>query len=489
MEVIPLLDNREYQGYSPPGRLDWPADVERLPNGNTLITDAGYWSGQGSEILEVDLLGNIVWSYDKDLRFAHSAKLIQGEKILIADTTNNRILIVDRDGNIVFSSEEWGDGSGKLSDGSKLFYPNDAHLMTTGHFVITDRNNDRVIVVDELGEIIHSFSGLKHPHNGEVLANGNLLFANSDANMVQELDSKGNVVWSYGDGRSEILNWPRDADRLDNGNTLITDSKNHRVLEVTPGGEIAWLYQMEKRGHIYEADRLSNGNTLISAQQRYQVFEVDKAGNIVWSFRNFYRPQSLPEQLQNGSFETESYTGSKIPAYWFTCDLVSEGGVKFIWDEQVKHSGNRSVGIQYSHHGAVWWNQIVHVKPRTKYRVEVYVKTINLNGLCQIQLSFLDEEGCSLHNVRELPGGKQFSGTNDWTKDISEFQSPDRAKAVEVRLLVTGPGNVWFDDVKFEAVSIPEAEIRETGKKYAEDESQGETESIKKRLSQLGYLG
>jgi hypothetical protein len=109
--------------------------------------------------------------------------------------------------------------------------------------------------------------------------------------------------------------------------------------------------------------------------------------------------------------------------------------------------------------------------------------------LSQIQLSFLDEEGCSLHNVRELPGGKQLSGTNDWTKDISEFQSPESAKAVEVRLLVAGPGNVWFDDVKFEAVSVKEADIRETGKKYADDEPQGETESIKKRLSQLGYLG
>ena len=74
-------DLRNGQAYSPPGRLDWPADVERLPNGNTLITDAGYWSGQGSEILEVDVLGNIVWKYDKDLRFAHSAKLLPNGNI------------------------------------------------------------------------------------------------------------------------------------------------------------------------------------------------------------------------------------------------------------------------------------------------------------------------------------------------------------------------------------------------------------------------
>lgn len=484
-----MIDILDHQGYSPPGRLDWPAGVERLPNGNTLITDAGYWSGQGSEIIEVDLLGNIVWSYNKDLRFAHSAKLIPGGNILVTDTSNNRILLINRDAKIVLSSEEWGDGTGKLSDGSKLFYPNNAHQLPTGHFVITDRNNDRVIVVDKAGKIIRSFTGLKHPHNGKVLVNGNLLFANSDANMVQELDPNGNVIWSYGDGRPEILNWPRDANRLDNGNTLITDSKNHRVLEVTPECEIAWLYQMEKRGHLYEADRLPNGNTLISAQQRYLVFEVDKAGNIVWSFKNFYRPQPLPERLQNGSLEIESYSRSKLPAFWFPCDLVSEGGAEFYWDEKIKHSGNASAGIKYSHHGAVWWSQIVHVKPRIKYRAAASVKTVNLNGFCQIQLSFLDEEGCSLHNVRELPGGSQFSGTNSWTKDIFESQAPESARAVEFRLLVAGPGNVWFDDVQLEAVSTTEAEVRPTGTKHEAEGSQKEETSIKKRLSQLGYLG
>jgi hypothetical protein len=54
-----MKELRNTQAYSPPGRLDWPCDVERLPTGNTLITDAGYWSGQGSEILEVSVLCQI----------------------------------------------------------------------------------------------------------------------------------------------------------------------------------------------------------------------------------------------------------------------------------------------------------------------------------------------------------------------------------------------------------------------------------------------
>ncbi|WP_435359235.1 arylsulfotransferase family protein [Haloarchaeobius sp. DFWS5] len=40
-------------------RLQWPRDGDRLPNGNTLITDSN-----GNRVLEVDQNGNIVWSVD-----------------------------------------------------------------------------------------------------------------------------------------------------------------------------------------------------------------------------------------------------------------------------------------------------------------------------------------------------------------------------------------------------------------------------------------
>jgi outer membrane protein assembly factor BamB len=480
---------RNTQAYSPPGRLDWPTDVERLPNGNTLITDAGYWSGQGSEIIEVDHLGNIVWRYDTGLRFAHSAKLMPNGNILITDTSNNRIIEINRYGQLIFSSDEWSGGSGNLSDGSRLSYPNDAHFMSSGNFVITDRNNNRVVEADRKGKIIKQFKNLKHPHNGEFLSNGNLLFANSDANLVQEVDLTGKIVWSYGNSPLESLNWPRDADRLSNGNTLITDSKNHRVIEVTPENEIVWTYQMDKHGHLYEADRLSNGNTLISVQQRFKVIEVDPAGNIVWSFKNYYRPEPLFSELKNPDFEQEAFPGANSPADWYPCDLVSEGGANFIWDSQIRHSGNHSIGIEYTNPGAVWWQQIVQVKPEQNYRISGYIKTEALDGFSQIQLSFLDEEGCSLHAIRQLPGGKQFQGTNDWTKDVFECRSHQEAKALEIRLMVVGKGKVWFDKFTLEVIAGQEIMKDAVSKDRDEEKKESSDDRIRKRLEQLGYLG
>ena len=100
-----------------PGHLEFPCDVERLPNGNTLITDAGDETGLGSEVIEVDALGNLVWNYSEGLRFAHSAKRLENGNTLISDTSNDRIFEVNNEKEIVFSSDDWDNGSGKLSDG------------------------------------------------------------------------------------------------------------------------------------------------------------------------------------------------------------------------------------------------------------------------------------------------------------------------------------------------------------------------------------
>ena len=96
------------------GILEFPCGVERLENGNTLIADAGDETSQGSEILEVDPRGQIVWRYGNGLVFAHSAKPMADGSLLVTDTTNDRVLAVSRDFRTVFDSNEWSEGSGKL---------------------------------------------------------------------------------------------------------------------------------------------------------------------------------------------------------------------------------------------------------------------------------------------------------------------------------------------------------------------------------------
>lgn len=221
------------------GNLEFPCDVERLDNGHTLITDAGDETGVGSEVIAVNRRGDVVWRFGDGLAFAHCARRLDNGHTLIADTTHDRLVEITPDGEIAWTSDDWGDGDGVLSDGSHLHYPNDVHVLDYGRLLVTDRNNNRAIVVTRDGRVEWGYDrGLSHPHNADPLDNGNVLLVDSDGGRVLEVDPAGEVVWRYEGEGEAALNFPRDADRMGNGNTLITDSRHHRVIEVDPAGEI-----------------------------------------------------------------------------------------------------------------------------------------------------------------------------------------------------------------------------------------------------------
>jgi hypothetical protein len=431
------------------GFLEFPCGVERLPNGNTLIVDAGDESNTGSELLEVDPKGQIVWRHSDDLNFAHSVSLQKNGNYLITDTTNNRIVEIDRENRIAFTSDDWGDGTGKLSDGSHLSYPNDAHETTDGDFLVTDRNGNRCIIVSKEGLVRWEYSyGIKHPHNADLLPNGNVIIADSDQNRVIEVDRDHQVVWSYGDQPGhEALNWPRDADRLPNGNTLICDSKNSRVLEVTTDGQLVWSYGLPYFANLYEADRLSNGNTLISDQQRQRVFEVDSYGNVVWQFRNNVPSYSIYPKLHNGFFKQREESG--LPEGWTLLTRMSEGGGELLWKQDER--GKDFVGLEYRRHGALFLVQRVGVVPGRSYRLggQIRADSISEGAFAAFQVAFRDNFGGLTQDAMAAPKGQMLVGTTDWIHDTVETVVPDSATSAEIRVMITGPGCTWVRGLMF----------------------------------------
>jgi len=422
------------------GIVEFPCDVERLANGNTLITDAGDEAGHGSEIVEVNRDGEIVWRYGEGLRFAHSAARLPDGRTLIADTTNDRIIEVDADGHIVFTSDEWRDGTGRLSDGSHLHYPNDARPLSADRFLVTDRNNDRVIIVTRDGRLLKVWGeGLAHPHAGALLPNGHLLVADSDGNAVVQYDADGRVVWRLADVPPEGFSWPRDADRLENGHTLIVDSKHARVVEVTPTGEVVWTYAADYFANFYDAERLVNGHTLISSQQHQEVIEVNPAGEVVWRFRNYERPTPIQPRLVNGSFREVGSDG--VPLGWILARRFSEGGGELIWTQDPR--GRRVAGLAHDRDGALCLQQTIAVEPGRRYTVDSLVRTAALDGIACVQLAFLDEMNGLLCDVMRVPKGAPFFGDTPWTRDSFEAPAPAEATAADVRLFVTGRGRVF----------------------------------------------
>lgn len=428
------------------GHVEMPLAVERLPNGNTLIADAGDEAGFGSEIVEVDPVGNIVWNYNEGLQFAHSGRRLRNGNTLITDTTNNRLMEVTPDGKIAMNSDDWGKGTGRLSDGSHLHYPNEAFELEDGTFLVTDRNNDRCIQVDRTGHVIWFFNKeLHHPHNANPLPNGNILISDSDGNRTLEINRKKEIVWFYGDGSTETLWWPRGAIRLENGNNVITDSKNHRIIEVSPGGKPVWKFQTEHVDKFYITHATKEGTFLIACTDgHHQVIEVDRAGNIVWLFRNYRRPAPIYARLTNGFFKELEKDG--MPKHWVLATRLSEGGGKLIWDSHNKPYP--CPGLEYDRPGGLFLQQSIAVGPGVSYQIGSEIKTIDVKGTACLHIDFFDSLGGSIYHVMtEMPSGNLFTGTNDWTHDRFEVRVPPRATFGELRFYINDSGKAFIRNI------------------------------------------
>jgi hypothetical protein len=199
---------------------------------------------------------------------------------LIADYSDNRIVEVDERGNIVFQINE-------------VFGAWDAECLDNGNLLITEFSVSRVQEVDRKGRQVWVFEDLKNPYDADRLPNGNTLIADTFGSRVIEVDAKGQIVWKFD---KEIR--PFDCDRLPNGNTLIADVLKDRVIEVSPEGEVVW--EVKGMNNVHDADRLPNGNTLVTLRSKGSVVELDRDGKIVWELGDLSSPSDA-DRLPNGN--------------------------------------------------------------------------------------------------------------------------------------------------------------------------------------------
>lgn len=237
----------QFSGMLGAAELD-PRAVERLPNGDTLIT-----SRDGLGVYQIAPDGSVVWSFtDGDypgLVPFHATRLANGHTLIVS-RMQDTVLEVTPEKTIAWSY-------GIPDDDTKLVDPFTAFRLPDGNTLIADNQACRVIEVSSAGEIVWQYghTGERAIDNGyrpgyldwpkwaTRLANGNTLIADDEGHRVVEVARDGALVWSYGEpgaagsGPGQLSN-PVCAERLADGSTLITDSGNNRALTVAPDGTI-----------------------------------------------------------------------------------------------------------------------------------------------------------------------------------------------------------------------------------------------------------
>ncbi len=314
--------------------------------GNILITDQF-----NNRVIEIDKSGNIVWQFGSgpgnitasaiigtnDAERVNDLTLMSGTGIPPAPTStthckkgcvDNRVLLVDRRGNIVWQYGEFGvigSGFNQLNTPVQNTYlPQSNH---DDHVLITDQGNNRIIEVRRSDKaIVWEYDGLNNPNAAELLTNTNILISDENNNQALEVTHTmpSTVVATFKTAGKMDFNGVAFASRLSNGHTLITDSNNSRIVEADVSGDVFWQYLTNTRPSSNPAPlptravRLGNGDTLISDQFNHQVIRVDTSGVIVASYGTINSPGFNPSTAieMNGPYSAYvigDYTGITPP--------------------------------------------------------------------------------------------------------------------------------------------------------------------------------
>ena len=293
----------------------WPSAVSADKDdfnqrGNTLISDQF-----NNRVIEVDPDGEVVWQFGLGPKDFSSKSIIGvndaqrvGDLTLMAGTgtpggqpeapdcmdpngcPDNRVLLVDRHGHIVWQYGTFGpggNGPGQL---------NCAELLENGHILICDEGNNQAL------EVTHT--------------------------------TPSTVVHSYTMAAGVLFNAVAFASRLPNGHTLITDSGNARIVETDENGKVFWQYFTDTdpksnprcmngtcTGPLpTRAVRLRNGNTLISDQYNHRVIEVEMNGDRLHTFGKIialgYNTKSVEHGGLNSPYDAKrigDFTGLTPP--------------------------------------------------------------------------------------------------------------------------------------------------------------------------------
>lgn len=245
-------------------QLDGVHDLHWLPNGNFLTQD-GY-----QKLVELDLKGETVWSYDATKQNTGAA--------------------------------------------DEKFEIHSYQRLANGNTVIAESGRSRLIEVDAAGALLRQFPLAVTKSNAHSdtrlmrrLENGHTLVAHEADQVVKEYDAEGKVVWEYaiplfgkepapGHGPEAFGGRCFAALRTTRGTTLITTGNGHSVLEVSAEGKLLWeLHQHDLPGIVLAwvttIDETAAGTLLIgnchAGPENPQIIEINRNKEVLWSFRDF----------------------------------------------------------------------------------------------------------------------------------------------------------------------------------------------------------
>lgn len=287
--------------------------ASKLPGlpGYLVIADRG-----NNRILVVDARGNIVF------RFPTPADLAAGRKLFFNDDTfvepGGAALIANEEDNHAVVQVGIADHSMQVlfghtgepgSDRMHLHTPDDAYMLTDGSWTVADAYNCRILFIK--GHAIvrqYGTSGVcRHdpprylgPVNGDTpMPDGGVMVSEVEGSWIDAIGPDGRLVFAL----KAPVSYPSDPQPLPGGRILLADYANPgHVLILDRQGRVLWKYGPEtgygRMDHPSLAMPLPNGDIAVNDDYRHRVIVIDpRIHKIVWQYGHTDQPGTAPGYL------------------------------------------------------------------------------------------------------------------------------------------------------------------------------------------------
>jgi outer membrane protein assembly factor BamB len=305
----PSTSDRASSGYLAPG-----SDPSVLPS-PILIADEG-----NNRAVIVDPAGRVLW------QFPQAGDLPAGETFKVPDDT-----FFSSDGKTIIATEEedsvvslidiasrkvtyrYGKPGEPGSAPNRLSNPDDALLLPDGSILTADIKNCRILHIApgaHLPAHVYGTTGIcRHdppkafgsPNGAFPLSDGNLLVTEINGDWVDEMTLSGSVLWSI---HPPQIAYPSDTNEVAPGRYLTVDySKPGQILIFDDHGKALWRYRptgAAELNHPSLALPLPNGDVLATDDHNDRVIVVDpRTDKVVWQYGHKSLPGTGPGYLDD----------------------------------------------------------------------------------------------------------------------------------------------------------------------------------------------
>jgi hypothetical protein len=241
--------------------------------------------------------------------------------VLIADRSNNRLLVVDPQGRIVWRFPRTGDGQSLPLPDDAFFSPDGRQIVATQEDVdvvsVIDVASRRIVWHDGAVDVPGSSANrLAHPDDALLLPNGSILLADiENCRLLLLRPPSHEPVSAVGSPAQGCVHYPprawgspNGAFPLAGGGMLVTEINGDWVDRISPSGRVLWSVHPPGISYPSDSNEVRPGLYVTVGWESPGVLETfDRHGHLRWR----YRPHagappldhpSLALPLPNGDF-------------------------------------------------------------------------------------------------------------------------------------------------------------------------------------------